>query len=79
MPPYSPDYSPIELSFSVLKAWVRRHFNDLWHTGYDGTFGDFLREALARSHCDQFAVEHFRHSIESGGGYIFEGDIQELE
>ena len=58
---------------------MRRHFNDLWHTGYDGTFGDFLREALARSHCDQFAVEHFRHSIESGGGYIFEGDIQELE
>ena len=26
LPPYSPDYSPIELSFSVLKAWMRRHF-----------------------------------------------------
>ena len=24
-------------------------------------------------------MEHFRHSVESGGGYIFEGDIQALE
>ena len=29
LPPYSPDYSPIELSFSVVKAWIRRHFDDL--------------------------------------------------
>jgi transposase len=26
LPPYSPEYSLIELSFSVLKAWVRRRF-----------------------------------------------------
>src|SRR6266498_2167326 len=26
---YSPDYSPIELFFSVLKAWVRRYFHDV--------------------------------------------------
>ena len=25
LPPYSPDFNPIELSFSVLKTWVRRH------------------------------------------------------
>ena len=26
LPPYSPDFNPIELIFSVLKAWMRRNF-----------------------------------------------------
>ena len=26
LPPYSPDFSPIELTFSVLKAWIKRYF-----------------------------------------------------
>ena len=52
----------------MLKAWIRRHF--------EGTFGDFLRYVVARSRCDRFAKEHFRHSA---GGYIFEADIRELE
>jgi transposase len=25
LPPYSPDYNPIELSFNTLKAWIKRH------------------------------------------------------
>lgn len=25
LPPYSPDYNPIELAFSVIKAYVRYH------------------------------------------------------
>ena len=25
LPPYSPDYNPIELAFSAIKAHVRRH------------------------------------------------------
>jgi transposase len=25
LPPYSPDYDPIEEGFSAFKAWVRRH------------------------------------------------------
>ncbi len=29
LPPYSPDFNPIELSFSVLKAWIRRHFEEI--------------------------------------------------
>lgn len=74
LPPYSPDYDPIELSFSVLKAWMRRHFLELRN---EGTFGEFLQNALDRSQCDQFAVQHFKHSTEAGG-YIFEGDIQAL-
>jgi len=25
LPPYLPDYNPIELSFAILKAWIKRH------------------------------------------------------
>lgn len=75
LPPYSPDYNPIELSFSVLKAWFRNHYASI-RPEFEGTFGQLIRYAINRSHCDRFAKEHFRHS---GGGYIFEADIIELE
>jgi transposase len=29
LPPYSPDYNPIEQSFNALKAWVNRHIGEL--------------------------------------------------
>ncbi len=73
MPPYSPDYNPIELTFSVLKAWVRRHFDDTW-PHFEGTFDDFLHYAVERSGCDRYPRQHFKHS-----GYIFEADIRALE
>jgi transposase len=73
---YSPDFSPIELSFSVLKAWVRRRFHELW-PAFEGSFGEFLMMCVARSCCDRFAVAHFRHS--GSGGYIFSGDIERFE
>ncbi len=73
--PYSPDFNPIELSFSVLKAWVRRHFEEIW-PHFEGTFGEFLHYAVERSRCDRFSRQHFKHSVE---GYIFEADIKALE
>jgi transposase len=76
LPPYSPDLNPIELSWSVLKAWVRRHFHELWPT-FEGSFGDFLLMCVARSRCDRFAEAHFRHS--GNRGYIFVGDIEKFE
>jgi len=75
LPPYSPDFNPIELSFSVLKAWVRRHQDTIW-PAFSGNFGAYLRYAVRRSRCDRFAHEHFRHS--ANGRYIFEADIREL-
>ena len=27
MPPYSPDFNPIEEGFSAMKAWIRRNRN----------------------------------------------------
>jgi transposase len=35
LPPYSPDYNPIEKSFKQLKGWIKRHANDV------GVFNEF--------------------------------------
>lgn len=75
LPPYSPDYSPIELTFSVLKAWIRRHFNDYWPS-FEGDFGQFIQWAMQRSRCDRFAMEYFRSGP---AGYVFEGDLELFE
>jgi transposase len=79
LPPYSPDYSPIELTFSVLKAWIRWHYRHLRYV-YQGDFGGFLQHAIEQSGCDKHAKEHFRYVAD---GYKFEGDyeafMQELE
>ncbi len=75
LPPYSSDFNLIELSFSVLKTWVRRHFEEIW-PHFEGTFGEFLHYAVARSRCDRFPKQHFKHSA---GSYIFEADIRALK
>ena len=75
LPPYSPDYNPIELTFSVLKAWMRRHFEAFRHF-FQNDFEGFLRYALEHGGCDDWAKEHFRHS---DAGYIFEGEIEAFE
>ena len=72
LPPYSPDYSPIELTFGLLKAWMRRHLREI-RPYFEGNFGGFLEYAIEHSGCDKKAKEHFRHSA---GGYRFEGDFE---
>ncbi len=73
LPPYSSDYNLIELIFSVLKIWVRRHFDEIW-PHFEGIFDDFLHYAVERSRCDRYSRQHFKHS-----DYIFEADIRALE
>ena len=45
LPPYSPDYNPIELAFSTIKAFIRR----------DGTLG---REDLDQREDDTYVYIH---------------------
>jgi transposase len=43
LPPYSPDFNPIEYSFHNLKAWFRRN----WMHAHEYTrFGQFLQKAI---------------------------------
>lgn len=65
LPPYSPDFNPIETSFSVLKQWIKRHTNliDSYTKEVRG-FGQFLYDAVKKLAND---IEHdveqlFRHS-----------------
>ena len=47
LPPYSPDFNPIETSFSILKAWIKRHSSLIdSYTEETGGFGRFLEDAL---------------------------------
>lgn len=74
LPPYSPDYNPIELTFSILKAWVKRYFHRERNKFDD--FGLFLRYAVQQSGCDRFGEKHFRKSADS---YMFEGDYEAFQ
>ena len=58
LPPYSPQYNPIELTFSVLKSWIRRNFRRLFRA-FEGDFEAFLRFAIRHSRCDHHARKHF--------------------
>jgi hypothetical protein len=75
LPPYSPDFNPIELSFSILKAWFQRNY--VWTRSNHRSFGDYLVWAIGQSRCDRFAREQFRHS--AGGLYLEEGELKRFQ
>ena len=72
LPPYSQDFNPIELTFSVLKAWLQRNY--VWIRLSFDRFGDYLVWAIGHSRCDRFAREQFRYA--AGGIYLEEGEIE---
>lgn len=51
--PYLPDYNPIELTFLVIKAWIKWNWVSLCQTC--GSYGDFLKLVIQESYCDCFA------------------------
>ena len=69
--PYSPDFNPIELCFSVLKAWLQRNY--VWTRHRFENFGRFLSWAIVASRCDRYAREQFKHA--AGGLYLEEGEL----
>jgi len=61
LPPYSPDFNPIESTFKDLKAWIKR--NNTLVADFDD-FSDFLEFAIGQ--CKGLnARQHFREA-----GYI---------
>jgi len=73
LPPYSPDYNPIELTFGVLKAYIKRNF--VWTRENFTTFGEYLINAISVSRCDQFAMKHFKYA--AGGLYVLQDELDE--
>ena len=74
LPLYSPDFNPIELTFGVLKAWIKRYYHLMRSQCAD--FGEFLWRAIIESKCDRFARAQFRHA--AGGVYIEQDELQPM-
>jgi len=55
LPPYSPDYNPIEEAFAELKAWMKKNY--ILAEGYE-TFEGFLEAGL--QYMNRKAGNHFR-------------------
>lgn len=55
LPPYSPDYNPIEEAFAELKAWMRKNYMLQEHYA---EFDGFLETAVR--HMANKAGNHFR-------------------
>ena len=55
LPPYSPDYNPIEEAFAELKAWMKKNY--LLADGYE-TFQGFVEVGL--KHMNRKPGNHFR-------------------
>jgi transposase len=63
LPPYSPDFNPIEESFNDLKAYIRRHYRR--ERRHYRTYQDFLEWAVrkvGRGAEARRARGHFRHA-----------------
>jgi transposase len=76
LPPYSSNYNPIKLSFSILKSWIRRRFYKIWPF-FENSFGDFLIECVINNRCNRFGEAHFRHN--NNRNYIFNGDLETFD
>ena len=57
LPPYSPDFNPIEESFAELKAWIKK--NRILATGCEN-YEEFLR--LGLDYMSNKAGNHFRRA-----------------
>ena len=67
MPPYSPDYNPIELSFNTLKLWVKRYIGI---ASMFPDFGAFMRYAVGVVGAEVDATGYFEKC-----GYLEKDDF----
>ena len=74
LPPYLPDFNPIELTFLVLKSWIKYYYYFL--RPIYSNFGEFLQAAIKHSNCDQFARAQFHYSVH--GCYIEQAELDRV-
>ena len=58
LPPYSPDFNLIEEFFSVLKSWIKRHYEE----ANSISFNAFLELAVTANSGGYYAKAHFLHA-----------------
>ena len=61
LPPYSPDFNPIEATFNDIKAWIKRNYRLMEDFA---SFKAFLHFAIEQV-CGTHAREHFKEA-----GYV---------
>lgn len=61
LPLYSPDFNPIEVSFSALKAWMRA--NRELANEFNGWFEGFLELAVQQCGIEAHAKTYFRKAF----------------
>lgn len=59
LPPYSPDFNPIELAFSKIKSWIKRN-KDFMETCPDS---EFAIMAACSQITPAMAISYFKKSI----------------
>lgn len=59
LPPYSPDFNPIELSFNKLKTWIKRNIRD---AKAFSTFSNFLAFGVNSMDTAAYAPAWFWHA-----------------
>lgn len=60
LPPYSPDYNPIELAFSSMKAWFRRNNDEVAMVWNDRVQAELLLIRMAYTATAEKAQGWFR-------------------
>lgn len=67
LPPYSPDFNPIEGSFGDLKAHIRRWYRTKHH--YFDSYQDFLEWSLIESGTGEKGAKRARAHFRNAGVY----------
>lgn len=61
LPPYSPDFNPIETSFAQLKRWIQKNYRlSSEYSEEDGGFGEFLNDAVESQSCWGYPIGLFK-------------------
>ena len=72
---YSSNYNFIELTFDLLKKWMRKHWRSFKKL-YRNDFIKFLRFVVEQNECDKKSYEYFKFNAND---YIFENDMKTLK